>query len=326
MTTKRVLLQAAICACATLVASQTYAQADAFPSKTIRFIVPFAAGGPADVVAREVAQTLGKELGQTVVVENMGGGAGVPATNAVIRAPADGYTLLFAASGNVVIQPLLSKKRVDILTQLSPVGMVTTSPHVLVVSSKLPVRTVKELIDYAKANPGTVNFASAGVGGLAHLASELFMRQSSIQGQHLAYKGTSQAMTDLASGQVQAMFSSLPSMKGMVDKDLMRVVGVTAKSQSPTYRDYPLIKQSGLPDFEYTTWYGLFSPVGVPPAVLNKLGASLAKLATDKTFEARLREQGVDLHISAPKGLAERTRKETAQWDRVIRDSGIHLN
>ena len=326
MTTKRTLLQAALCACATFAAPQTYAQADGFPSKTLRFIVPFAAGGPADVVAREVAQALGKELGQSVVVENLGGGAGVPATNAVVRAPADGYTLLFAASGNVVIQPLLSKKRVDILTQLSPVSMVTTSPHVLVVSSQLPVRTVKELIDHAKANPGSLNFASAGVGGLAHLASEWFMQQAGIQGRHLAYKGSSQAMTDLASGQVQAMFSSLPSMKGMVDKGLLRVVGVSSRSQSPTYKDFPLIKQAGLPGFEYTTWYGLFGPVGVPPAVVEKLGTALGKLAADKAFEARLREQGVDLHVSAPQELAERTRKETAEWDKVIRESGIHLN
>lgn len=326
MTTKRALLQAAICACATFVAPQIHAQSDSFPSKTIRFIVPFSAGGPADVVAREVAQALGQELGQSVVVENLGGGAGVPATNAVSRAPADGYTLLFAASGNVVIQPLLSKKRVDILTQLSPVGMVTTSPHVLVVSSQLPVRTVKELIDHSRANPGSLNFAVPGVGGLGHLASEMFLRQAGIEGRNVPYKGASQAMTDLASGQVQAIFSSLPSLKGMVDKGLLRVLGVTSKSPSPVYKDFPLIAQAGLPAFEYVTWYGLFGPAGVPPAVIDKLGVALGKLAADKGFEARLREQGVDLHISAPRELAERTRKETAQWDKVIRESGIHLN
>lgn len=326
MTSKRSLLQAALFACATFAATQAWSQADAYPSKTLRFIVPFAAGGPADVVAREVAQALGKELGQSVVIENMGGGAGVPATNTVSRSAADGYTLLFAASGNVVIQPLLARKPVDILTQLSPVAMVTTSPHVLVVSSQLPVRTVKELIDHAKAHPGSLNFASAGVGGLAHLASELFMRQAGIDGRHLAYKGSSQAMTDLASGQVQAMFSSLPSMKGMVDKGLLRVVGVTSLSSSPTYKDFPLIKQSGLPGFEYATWYGLYGPVGMPPAVAEKLGGALAKLAADKGFEARLREQGVDLQVTSPKELADRTRKETAQWGKVIRESGIQLN
>lgn len=326
MITKRMLLNAALCSFAALLAPTAWAQTDIFPSKTIRFIVPFAAGGPADVVAREMAQSLGKDLGQSVVVENMGGGAGVPATNAVSRAPADGYTLLFAASGNVVIQPLLTKNRVDILTQLSPVGMVTTSPHVLVVSGKLPARTVKEFVDQAKANPGSVNFASAGVGGLAHLASELFMHQAGIKGQHLAYKGSSQAVTDLVSGQVQAMFSSLPSMKGMVDKGMLRVIGVTGASQSPIYKDYPLIQKAGVPEFEYITWYGIYGPAGMPPTVIEKLNSALKRLASDKAFEARLLEMGVDLNVSTPKELADRTRKETAEWDKVIREAGIHLN
>ena len=324
MPTKRALLCAALCA--GLATSLTLAQPASYPNKTIRVIVPFAAGGPADVVAREMAQALGQELGQGVVVENMGGGAGVPATNTVARSPADGYTLLFAASGNVVIQPLLSSKRVDILTQLSPVAMVTTSPHVLVVSSKLPVKTVKEFTDYAKAHPGGVNFASAGVGGLAHLASELFMRAAGIEARHIAYKGSSQAMTDLASGQVQAMFSSLPSMKGMVDKGLLRVIGVSAASPSPAYKDIPLIKQAGVPGFEYQTWYGIYGPAGLPAAVTTRLGSALAKLAANKDFENRLREQGVDLHLSSPQELADRTRKESAEWDKVIRAANIQLN
>ncbi|RCW72874.1 Bug family tripartite tricarboxylate transporter substrate binding protein [Pseudorhodoferax soli] len=326
MTSKRALLRAALCACATLTVPLAFAQPASYPDKTIRLIVPFAAGGPADVVAREMSIALGQDLGQTVVVENMGGGAGVPATNTVSRALADGYTLLFAASGNVVIQPLLAKKRVDILSQLSPVAMVTSSPHVLVVSSKLPVRTVKEFTDYAKAHPGSVNFASAGVGGLAHLASELFMRDAGIDARHLAYKGSSQAMTDLVSGQVQAMFSSQPSMKGMIDKGLLRVIGLTSASSSPAYKGIPLIKEAGVPGFEYMTWYGVYGPAGLPPAVVQRLGGALSKLAADKGFEGRLREQGVDLHVSTPEELADRTRKETAAWDKVIRDSGIHLN
>lgn len=323
MNSKRTVLKATLISCAALMACSVWAQTDT--SKNLRLIVPFAAGGPADVVARELAQDLGRELGQTVVVENMGGGAGVPATNTVSRAPADGHTLLFAASGNVVIQPLLAKKRVDVLTQLTPVGMVTTSPHVLVTSAKLPVKDMKELIEHAKANPGSLNIASAGVGGLAHLAAELFMREAGIQGQHLAYKGSSQAMTDLASGQVQAMFSSLPSMKGMVDKGLIRVVGVTAESKSPTYKDYPLIKKT-LPGFEYATWYGIYGPADMPKPIVQRLSQSLNKLGADRGLEARLREQGVDLQVTSPEALADRTRKETAQWDKVIQEAGIHLN
>ena len=326
MTTKRAVFGAALCVCTALIAAQAWAQADAYPAKPIRVIVPFAAGGPADVIAREMAQSLGKDLGQSLVVENMGGGAGVPALNTVARAPADGYTLLFAASGNVVIQPLLARNRVDVLTQLAPVGMVTTSPHVLVVSSKLPVRTVTELTEYAKAHPGAVNFASAGVGGLAHLGAELFKRAAGIEARHIPYKGTSQAMTDLASGEVQAMFSSLPSMKGMIDKGAIRVVGVTAPSPSPAYKDIPVIKQAGVPGFEYTTWYALYATAGTPAPVVARLGKALARLAADKAFDDRLQAQGVDLQVTSAKELGERTRKETAAWDKVIRESGIELN
>ena len=202
MIAKRTALQAALLICATAAAPWAWAQVESYPSKPIRLIVPFAAGGPADVVAREVALSLGKEFKHPVMVENMGGGAGVPALNTVSRSSNDGYTLLFAASGNVVIQPLLAKKRVDILTLLTPVSLVTTSPHVLVVSGKLPVRTVKEFTDYAKAHPGAVNFASAGVGGLAHLASELFIRAAGIDARHVPYKGSSMRPGTVSTGRL----------------------------------------------------------------------------------------------------------------------------
>lgn len=325
MRISRPWLAAALAAFTAFATPLSWAQG-AYPTKPIRVIVPFAAGGPADVVARELAQSLAPTLGQPLVVENQGGGAGVPALGTVSRAPADGYTLLFAASGNVVIQPLLTKTRVDVLQQLSPVAMVTTSPHVLVVSSKLPVHTVKEFVAYAKAHPGEVNFASAGVGGLAHLGTELFQRAAGIDARHVPYKGTSQAMSDLAGGQVQAMFSSLPSMKGLIDKGAIRVIGVTAPSSSPAYKGIPVIKDAGVPNFEYTTWYGLYGPAGLPPAVVDRLGTALAGLAADKAFDERLLAQGVDLSISSAKELGERTRRETATWDKVIRDAGIQLN
>lgn len=326
MIAKRTALQAALLICATAAAPWAWAQGESYPSKPIRLIVPFAAGGPADVVAREVALSLGKEFKQPVMVENMGGGAGVPALNTVSRSSTDGYTLLFAASGNVVIQPLLAKKRVDILTLLTPVSLVTTSPHVLVVSGKLPVRTVKEFTDYAKAHPGAVNFASAGVGGLAHLASELFIRAAGIDARHVPYKGTSQALSDLASGQVQAMFSSLPSMKGMIDKGDLRVLGVTMPSPSPAYKDVPVIKHSGVPGFEYTTWYGIYGPAGLPMSVVQRLSQALRQLESDKSFDEKLNVQGIDLHVTSATDLADRTRKESAQWDKVIRDAHIELN
>ena len=314
----------AICA---LGISSAWAQApSAYPAKPIRLIVPFAAGGPADVVAREMGQILGKELGQPLIIENQGGGAGVLAFNTVVRSPADGYTLLFAAAGNIVVQPLLQVKRVDVLTQLAPIGLVTTSPHVLVVTGKLPIQSVKELIDYAKANPGKLNFGSAGVGGLAHLGVELLKYTANIDITHVPYKGTSQVTSDLASGQVQALFSSMPSLQGMIEKKMITPIGITSASNSTSMKGLPVISKAGIPGFEYTTWYGIFSTIGTPQPVIEKINAALVKTGADKTFRDRLEAQGVDLSISSPKELADLTRKETGQWEKIIREAKIELN
>ena len=317
----------ALCGAAILGSFGAWAQggAGSYPDRPIRLIVPFAAGGPADVVAREVAQLMGQDLGQSVVIDNQGGGAGVPALNTVARASADGYTLLFAASGNVVVQPLLQKSRVDVLTQLAPIGMVSTSPHVLVVTGKLPIRNLAELLAYARANPGKLNFGSAGVGGLAHLGMELFKYSAKIDINHVPYKGTSQVMSDLAGGEVQALFSSMPSLKGMIDKKLITPVGITGPSSSPSMAELPVIGKT-VPGFEYTTWYGMYATAGTPRPVIEKINASLRKLGGDKSLRERLDAQGVDLRIGSPRELADLTRKETAQWDKTIRDAGITLN
>lgn len=302
------------------------ATAQPYPTKPIRLVVPFAAGGPADVIAREFGRALGKELGQSFVIDNLGGGAGVPALSTVARASADGYTLLFAASGNIAVQPQTVKTPVDVFKQLAPVGMVTTSPHVLVVSTKLPVRTSQELIAYAKAHPGEVNFGSAGVGGLSHLGMEQFKRAAKIEVNHIPYKGTSLVLNDLASGQVQALFSSMPSLKTMLDRGAIRAIGITAPSTSPSLKGIPVIAKSGLPGFEYTTWYGIFTTAGTPPAIVDRLNAALVKIGADQAFRTRLDEQGVDLHVTSAKELGDTARKEAAQWQKTIRDANIKLD
>lgn len=301
------------------------AQAQTYPDKPIKLVVPFSAGGPADVVAREVGLALGKELGQPFVVDNLGGGAGLPAMNAVSRASADGYTLLFAASGNVVVQPLLTKGGAEALKKLAPVGRVSTSPHVLVVSAKLPVKSMSELIAYAKANPGKVNFGSAGVGGLAHLGMEQLKTQAQIDIRHIPYKGTSMVLNDLASGEVQGLFSSFPSLKSLIDKGAIRPIGITAPSTSPSLKAYPVIAESGLPGFRYTTWYGIYTTAGTPAAVVERLNSALVKLSQDKALSERLDAQGVDLDISSAKELAQLAQHETAQWQKVIKDANVTL-
>lgn len=310
---------------ATMLAIPASAQTDTYPNKPIKLVVPFAAGGPADVVAREVGLALGKELGQTLVVDNLGGGAGLPALNAVSRANPDGYSLLFAASGNVVVQPLLLKSVGEAAKRLTPVGMVTASPHVLVVSAKLPVNSVKDLISYARANPGKVNFGSAGVGGLAHLGMEQFKSAAKIDINHVPYKGTSLVVNDLVSGEIQALFSSFPSLKGMIDKGTIRAIGITAPSTSPSLKNIPVIASSGLPGFQYTTWYGIYTTAGTPSNVIDRLNAALVKISNDKALRDRLDSQGVDLHVTSAKELGEQARKETSQWDKIIKSAHITL-
>jgi tripartite-type tricarboxylate transporter receptor subunit TctC len=298
----------------------------AWRTKTIRLVVPYAAGGPADVVAREVAQRLALDLKQPVVVENQGGAMGIPALTTVARAEPDGHTLLMPALGNVVLQPLLSKNGgADLLARLRPVGMVSTSAHVLVVSAKLPVKNVKELVDYARANPGKVSFASAGTGGTAHLGMEMFKALSKTDVLHVPYKGSSAAVGDLVSGQVSAMFSSLPSLQGVADKGYVRVIGATAPSSSAATKSLPLLSAT-LPGFDYTTWYAIYAPAATPTAVVQRLNAALAKVLQDPTLEAKIEPHGVELLASTPEEVLQWVKRDTEKWGRIIREAHVTID
>ncbi|ARP79736.1 hypothetical protein CAL12_02110 [Bordetella genomosp. 8] len=296
-----------------------------YPSKPIRMVIPFAVGGATDVLGRELAQAMGATLRQSFVAENMGGGAGVPALNTVARAAPDGYTILFCASGNITSQPLLSKNRVDILTEVTPVAMVDSAPHVLVVSAKTPIKSVAELIAYAKANPGALNFASAGVGGLAHLGTELFARTAGIEVTHIPYKGAGQVMTDLAAGRVQAIFGTMPSFTAMIGSRSIRALGITAPSNASPLKGLPLISET-VPGFTYSSWNALFAPARTPAPVIDRLYEAAGQALRDPGLARHFDEQGVDLVLKNGDQLAEIVRKETAVWDRIIKDAGIQLN
>ena len=304
----------------------SWAQAP-WPTKSVKIIVPYAAGGPADVTAREIAQRLSAQIAQTVVIENQGGGLGVPSLTAVARADADGHTLWMPALGNAVLQPLLTKQggMKELMTRVRPVGMVSTSVHVLVVSAALPIRNVRELIDYAKAHPGKVSFASAGVGGTAHLAMEMFKFLTQTDVVHVPYKGSSGAVNDLASGRVTAMFSSLPSLQGVADKGLVRVIAATAPSTGKSTRNLPLMSTS-LPGFEYTSWYALYAPVATPVPVVNAINAALQRVLKDPTLEAAIEPHGLELLPSSPDEVSGWVRKDTDKWSQIIRQANITLD
>ena len=295
-----------------------------YPNKPVRLIIPFAAGGPADLVGREIARALDKELGQPIVVVNQGGGHGMPAINQVLNAPADGYTLMMPASGNLTIPSKAMEGR-DVLKELAPISQVTQSPHVLVVSSKLPVKSVSELIAYAKAHPGKVNFGSAGTGGLAHLGMELFKSEAKVDVVHVPYKGTSQVVTDLASGEVQALFSSMPSLKPLMDKGSVRAIGMSAPSKGEITSRIPLISAQGLPQFTYTTWYGLFAKEGTPQAIIDRLNSALVKVLSNPELNQKFEPQGIEFITGTPKALADMVRRDQQKWKQVIQEAGITI-
>jgi len=296
-----------------------------YPSKPIRMIIPFAAGGATDVLGRYLGQAMSLSLGQAFVVENMGGAAGVPALNTITRAPADGYNVFFCASGNITAQPLMSKNRVDILSQLEPVGMIASAPHVLVVNSQLPIKTVADLIAYGKANPGKLNFATAGIGGLAHLGTELFAHTAGIKITHVPYKGAAQAMNDLVAGNVQAIFGTMPSFTAMLERGTIRAIGMTAPSNSTPLKNVPLISKT-LPGFTYNSWNGMFVPVRTPAIAAQKLFAAMKQASTDTSLQKRFDDQGVDLALAGPDALRTTVKREVELWDRVIRDAKIERN
>jgi tripartite-type tricarboxylate transporter receptor subunit TctC len=311
---------------ALLACSGAHAQnASAWPSKNIRLVVPYAAGGPADLVARELALTLTADLKQSVTVENMGGSMGVPALGAVARAEPDGHTLLMAAVGNVVLQPMLSKHGgADLVAKLRPVSIISTAPHVLVVSAKLPIKSVAELVAYAKAHPGEVSFASAGTGGTSHLGMEMFKLLSKTDVIHVPYKGSSGSVNDLISGQVSALFSSLPSLQGLIDKGYVRLLAATAPSQSPATKNLPLMSAT-LPEFEYATWYAMYAPLATPPALVERINQALSRALRNPALTSKVEAAGTELRAGSAEDVLQWTQRDAAKWRRVIQDAKITL-
>ena len=320
---KRRTLTLAMLATGALALAPLAAQAQAFPSKSLTMIVPFSPGGTTDILARVVGAFMAKDLGQPVIIDNRPGAGGNIGAQMVARAAPDGYTILMGTVGTHAInQSLYKKMPFDPIKDFAPITRVALVPNLLVANPSQPFKTVKELIAYAKANPGKVTFASSGSGTSIHLSGEMFQQMAGVEMQHIPYKGSAPALTDLLGGQTAIMFDNMPSVIGHVRAGKLRPIAVTTPTRSPALPDVPTIAESGVPNYSATSWFGILAPAATPAPVIARLNASILKALADPEVKKKLAEQGAEPHGEKPEQFAEFIRSETAKWGQTVKVSG----
>ena len=309
-----------------LLAANAQAQTGSYPSRAVRIVVPFAAGGNVDLVARAVAQRLADSLGQQVIVDNRAGSSGLVGTHLVAKSPADGYTLLAMANTFAVVPSLMSNPGYDPLKDFAAVSLTCRVPQVLVVNPSLPVRSVKELVALAKARPSELSYASAGTGGTGHMAAELFNRHAGVKMLHVPYKGNAQAIIDVISGQVTMMFDQVSTSAPHIQAGKLRALAVTSLQRSPLFPNIPTIDESGVRGFEDITFNGLVAPAGTPRDILVRLHAEIAKAVRVPDVSRRFLERGVELAASAsPDEFASYIQAEYNKKAKLVREAGIRV-
>ena len=301
------------------------AQSDSFPSRPITIIVPFPPGGSSDTVTRLVAQKLGANLKTNVVIDNRGGGGGVPAALAMKQIAPDGYTVFLANNGLFAIMPALTDVRFDPVKDFQPITPLCTFPSVLVVPDGSPARSAKDLVELAKSKPGGLNFASQGVGSGGHVLGEMLRLISGAPFTHVPYRGAGPAVTDLAAGNVDLLFSSYVSAIGQVQAGKLRVLGWTAPKRSPTLPDVPTMAEAGYPGVELVVWHGIVAPLGTPPALVKKLNEEFVKAALSPDVVQKAAAQGVEMSNSSPEEFAKLLADDFDRLGKVIRDAGIKM-
>ena len=303
-----------------------FAPAQDYPRKPIRMIIPYPPGGPTDILGRIVAQNLSERLGQQVVVENKPGASGMIGADLVAKAPPDGYTLLANASIHVINPSLYKNATYDALKDFAPVSLIAEVPLVLVVAPGLEVKSVKELIALAKSKSGKLNFASSGNAAAPHLAGEAFKIAAGVDMQHVPYKGSGPALTDLMGGQVQLMFDSLPSSISHVKSGKLRAIAVTTAKRSSALPSVPTIAESGVPGFDISTWYGIWAPAGTPTEIVSKLSGEIAKIVKLADVRERLGGLGAEPVGNSPDEFAAYCRSELAKWAKIVKASGATVD
>ncbi len=305
----------------------TNAQRTAYPARPVRLVVPFPAGGTTDILARAVGQKLSEAWEQPVIVDNRPGAAGNIGSELVARSAPDGYTLLMGTVGTHAINAsLYAKMPYDNVKDFVPVILVAGVPNVLVVNPALPANSVQELIAYAKANPGKLNFASSGSGTSIHLSGELFKTMTGVQMTHVPYKGSAPALQDLAGGQVQLMFDNLPSALALIKAGKLRALAVTSTTRAAAIPDVPTVAESGLPGFEASSWFGILAPAGTPAPIVAKINADVAKWLASAEGKEKLLSQGANAAGGTPEDFAKHIQAETVKWAKVVKESGAKVD
>ncbi|MGQ0525252.1 MAG: Bug family tripartite tricarboxylate transporter substrate binding protein [Betaproteobacteria bacterium] len=314
-------------AAALLPATGVQAQsAAAYPAKAIRIVVPFPAGGTSDILSRAIGQKLTEEWKQPVVVDNRPGASANIGAEIVVKSPPDGYTLLCASTIHTINPSLYSKLAYDPVRDFTPITLIATTSQVLAVHPSLPVRSVKELIAYAKKRPGQINYSSAGNGSQPHLTAELFKTRTGIDIVHVPYKGAPPAMNDLLAGHVALSFATSPSAVPHVKSGKLRALAVSTARRVSALPDVPTIDESGVPGFEASGANGLVGPAGMPAAIVEKLNAAVVKIVKEPAMSKFLSEQGADPYTTTPAQYAAYIKSEVAKWAKAVKDSGARVD
>lgn len=302
------------------------ASAQAYPSKPVRLIVPFPAGGPADVLGRVVGEGLSKAWGQSVLVENKAGAAGTIGVDQAAKAAPDGYTLALVPVGNIVVNPSLFRSLPYKPTDLVPVTMLATAENVLVVGANVPATSLAELLKLAAQKPGELTFASPGAGSQAHLAGELLQLDAKVRLNHIPYKGVSPAMTDLVGGQVTMMFAQVSSALPYIKSGKLHALGVASQKRSPLMPDVPTIAEQGFPKFEAVSWYALMAPAGTPKDVIGRVHRQTLEVLANPAVKEKLATLGMETAGGTPQALATTIQQDSARWAGVIRQRQITVD
>ena len=302
------------------------ALAQDYPSRPIKLVLPQPAGGAVDLIARTLADRLAEQMKQPVIVENMPGANGGLAGAAVARAPADGYTLMMAVDSNLVINPsLYNNLNYDPMRDFAPISIIATLHMVLVANPKVEANNVRELIAYAKANPNKLNYAGIGIGSAMHMGMELFKFMTKTEINHVSYRGTAPAITDVVGGVVEVMFTGPPSAKSMSEGGKLKLLAVASPQRMPLMPDVPTVSESGVPGYEMGSWFGLLAPARTPKPIVDRLSQEVSKAVNDPRFADKMKTQGLNVAGSTPDRMLATMQADTRKWADLIQATGIKI-